>query len=330
MAQTNTKRTKKEGTLCRSCEAQGYQNVHKETDKCWIWCSHCGTNGHHMSLCYKLKSCNLCGKAGHNPYRCWSYSTITKWILRARELNACVDCLRPFKPLKAGSYCYPYCGHCSGNSANVYFPPGGPQGAGGFRAESDCFLVRECQAELKEGKAITENQKMQIEELNSKITSLEDNLESSNATIDSLEWKLKSITKEKEQELQNVIKLDSLCKEKEMELRKLQLIISQKDIELEQHRKASAQPSQTVPATTQQPCSNPIPTVNQLKHMRETNYMKAMLTDLQNQHQKFFVIVNLLYNKIKTQEMHWLNHSSFNSYMGPYDTGQYFNRLQQV
>ena len=126
MAQTQTKRTEKEGTFCRSCEAQGHRIVHKETDKCWSWCSHCGTNGHHMSLCYKLKSCNLCGKAGHSPYRCWSYSTITKWILRARELNACVDCLRPFKPLKAGSHCYPYCSHCSGNNANVYFPPGGP------------------------------------------------------------------------------------------------------------------------------------------------------------------------------------------------------------
>ena len=171
---------------------------------------------------------------------------------------------------------------------------------------------------------------MEIEEMNSKILSLENKLESSNVTIDSLEWKLKSITKEKEQELQNVIKLDSLCKEKEMELRKLQELISQKDIELEQHRKTSAQPSQTVPATTQQPCSNPIPTVNQLEHTRETNYMKAMLTDLQNQQQKLFVIVNLLYNKTKAQDMSRPNYPSFNPYMGPYDTGQYFNKLQMV
>ena len=166
--------------------------------------------------------------------------------------------------------------------------------------------------------------------MKSKILSLENKLESSNVTIDSLEWKLKSITKEKEQELQNVIKLDSLCKEKEMELRKLQLTISQKDIELEQHRKTSAQPSQTVPAEAQQPCSNPIPTVNQLEHMRETKYMETMLTDLQNQQQKLFVIVNLLYNKTRVQNMSRPNYPSFNPYMGPYDTGQYFNKIQMV
>ena len=73
-------------------------------------------------------------------------------------------------------------------------------------------MVRECQAELKEEKAITENQKMQIEELNSKITSLEDKLESSNTTIDSLNCKLQCIIKEKEQELNKVNELDLLCK----------------------------------------------------------------------------------------------------------------------
>merc|ERR1712121_626394 len=101
---------------------------------------------------------------------------------------------------------------------------------------------------------------MQIEELKSKITSLEDKLKNSNTTIDNLNWQLQNTVKEKEQELQNVIKLDSLCKVKEIELSKVQLIINLKDIELEQRRKTSAQPSQTVPATAQQPCSNPTPT----------------------------------------------------------------------
>ena len=115
-----------------------------------------------------------------------------------------------------------------------------------------------------------------------------------------------------------------------MELRKLQELISQKDIELEWHRKTSAQPSQTFPAKAQQPCSNPSPTFNHLEHISETNYIKAMLTDLQDQQQKLSVIVNLLYNKTKAQDMSRHNYPSFNPYMGLYDTGQYFNKLQQV
>ena len=83
---------------------------------------------------------------------------------------------------------------------------------------------------------------------------------------------------EKEQELQKVNKINSLCKDKEMELRELREQITQKDIELEQHRKTSAQPYQTIPATAQQPCLTP--TSNHLKHINETNYIKATLTDL--------------------------------------------------
>ena len=151
-------------------------------------------------------------------------------------------------------------------------------------------------------------------------------MEGSNTTIDSLNWKLQCIIKEKEQELHKSNELDSLCKQKEIELRKLQEQISQKDIELEQQRKTSSQPYQTIPATAQQPSQ----TSKYLENINEAKCIKVTLADLQDQQQKLFVIVNHLYNKIKTQEMHWLNHSSFNSYMGPYDTGQYFNRLQQV
>ena len=151
-------------------------------------------------------------------------------------------------------------------------------------------------------------------------------MERSNTTIDSLNWKLQCIIKEKEQELHKVNELDSLCKQKEIELRKLQELISQKDIELGQHRGTSTQPYQTIPATPQQPS----PTSNHLEHMKETNCTKAMLADLQDQQQKLSVIVNHLYKKIKTQDMHWLNYPSFNPYMGLYDTGQYFNKLQMV
>ena len=65
-----------------------------------------------MSFCYKLKFCKLWGKAGHNPYRCWHYSTIQKWIGRAEQLDSCVNCLTPWKlagVVRDGSI---MCGHC--------------------------------------------------------------------------------------------------------------------------------------------------------------------------------------------------------------------------
>ena len=132
--------------------------------------------------------------------------------------------------------------------------------------------------------------------------------------------------KKKEQELHKSNKLDSLCKQKEIELRKLQEQIVQKDIELEQQRKTSSQPYQTIPATAQQPSQ----TSKYLENINETNCIKVTLADLQDQQQKLFVIVNHLYNKIKTQEMSLNNYSCFNPYMGLWDTGQYFNKLQQV
>ena len=204
--------------------------------------------------------------------------------------------------------------------------PQRPQESKETQTEVNSYKLQESQTELQQGKDLIDNQKRQIEELNSKITSLEDKLESSITTINELNWKLQSTVKEKDQELQKVNKLDSLCKQKEIELRNLHEQISQKDMELEQQRKTSSRPYQTIPATAQQPS----PTSNHSEHIKETNCIKVMLEDLQDQQQKLSVIVNHLYKKIKTQEMHWLNYSSFNSYMGPYDTGQYFNRLQQV
>ena len=102
MAQSKAKRTGKNAPLCDHCDL-GHQGKfhnwadHKTKEKHRSYCSHCDQPGHHMSLCYKLKFCNLCGKAGHNPYRCWEYCTVKKWISRARELDRCVDCLRPWK-----------------------------------------------------------------------------------------------------------------------------------------------------------------------------------------------------------------------------------------
>ena len=133
-----------------------------------------------------------------------------------------------------------------------------------------------------------------------------------------------SAVKEKEKELHKVNELDSLCKQKEMELRKLQEQIGQKDIELEQQRKSSSQPYKTIPTTPKQPS----PTSNYLEHIKETNCIKVTLADLQDQQQKLSVVVNHLFNKIKTQDYPWVNYSSFNPYLGLFDTGQYsFNKL---
>ena len=194
MAQAKFKRTKRN---CDMCRIMGFISYHKETDKCQSWCSHCRVNGHHMSLCYKLKFCHLCGKAGHNPYRCWTNSTISNWLQRAREEDRCADCLRPWK---AHGDQYWNCDYCIGNQyagtrAKDYFPSPTPKETKESQTEENSFIGQECQAELQQAKAkaIIENQKTQVEELNSKITSLEDKLENCNTTIASLNWKLQCI-----------------------------------------------------------------------------------------------------------------------------------------
>ena len=328
MAQTETKRAGKGAPFCEQCQMirPGLTYPHKEREKCKSWCSHCGRGGHHMSLCYDLKFCNLCGKAGHNPYRCWKYSTIWKWLCRARELETCADCLCPWKPHIENGVPRHYCSHCAGINAKRYLPFLSPKETKESQTEVNSYILQESQIELQEGRTLIDNQKRQIEEFNNKILSLEDKLESSITIINELNWKLQSTVKEKDQELQKVNKLDSLCKQKEIELRNLHEQISQKDMELEQQRKPSSQPYQTIPATAQQPSL----TSNHSENINETNCIKATLADLQAQQQKLSVIVNHMYNKIKTQEMSLLNYSSFNPYMGLWDTGQNFNKLQQV
>ena len=294
---------------------------HAPTPKCHAHCQHCRRRGHIMRFCRKIKECVLCNKKGHNPLNCFIYSnSMYSYMARTKELNRCVDCLTLFTTDTNR------CTHC--NCKRIYLHRWTEDTES--QTETNATTDQESQMELQQMETIINDQKLETEEIRKQVAVLEGKLENSISTINELNWQLNNTVKEKEQELQKVNKLDSLCKEKEMELRKLQLIISQKDIELEQHRKTSAQPSQTVPATAQQPCSNPIPTVNQLEHMRETNYMKTMLTDLQNQQQKLFVIVNLLYNKTKAQDMSRPNYPSFNPYMGPYDTGQYFNKLKML
>ena len=309
-----------DGPYCPRHETTG----HAYTDKCDRHCSYCGLNGHTMLFCRKMKDCKLCGKSGHNPIKCWKYCTIRLRINRATELGRCYECLRPFTLVDRIGWC----DHCLTPRLNASsLEPTLRSFTKETQTEENSYLVQECQTELKEGKAIIESQTRQIEELSNKISSLEDKLEGSMVTIRELNWQLQNTLKEKEQELQKLNSFDSLVKEKDMELRKLQEQIKQKDLELERHRQTSAQSPQSIPAAAQQPC----PTLyNRSEYINETNGINATLKDLQDQQQKLSVVVNYICNKIRTQDMYWHNQSSFNPYLGPYDTGQYFNKVQQV
>ena len=152
MAQTKAKRTGKNAPHCEGQACKAYP--HKETEKCYSRCSHCGINGHHMSLCYKLKFCQLCGKPGHNPYRCWTYSTIHLWILRAQVLHRCVDCLCPWKPHTVGDVVYGICTYCGGKNANDSFKLHGSRQTKESQTDENSHTDQESQTELKEGKAI--------------------------------------------------------------------------------------------------------------------------------------------------------------------------------
>ena len=230
---------------CRNPPFCDYHRMigHSPIARCMRRCLHCMQWGHTMLFCRKIKECQLCGTSGHNPLSCWKYCTIKAWMERAEELQRCGECLAQFTTdAKRCTKCY---------TQRVYWKP--TKCIERFfdkesQTEEGSSIDQESQTELKEAKAIIENQKRQKEEFNNKRLALENKLESSNTTIDSLNWKLQCIIKEKELELHKVNELDLLCKQKEMELRKVQEQINQKDFELEQHRKRNAQPSQTAPA----------------------------------------------------------------------------------
>merc|ERR1711874_658034 len=151
------------------------------TLKCRRMCSYCRHNGHTMQFCHKLKNCDLCGNLGHNPKRCWRYHTIKEWMQRAEELSRCGECLTLFTADEEN------CTNCY--TRRVYWKP--IFGNNHVESQTDnIHLVKNFQTELQE-KDTT------IEKLNSKISSLENKLESSNATIDNLNWKLQCIIKEK-------------------------------------------------------------------------------------------------------------------------------------
>ena len=311
---------------------------HAPTYICQRVCAYCRERHHTMQFCRKLKNCVLCGKTGHNPKWCWKWDRISDWLHRAEKLGRCGECLTLFKTDATK------CTNCNKDRAywsikHQAFIPVPNLNCEESQTEENSNVIQECQTELQEGKTM-------IEELKNKILSLENKLESSNATIDDLNWKLQCIKKEKERELHKVNELDLLCKQKEMELKKLWEKIAQKDTELEQHRKRSAQPSQTAPAAAQQHCPSsaqqhcpssaqqhcpasgqqpcPASDSSNLGHFNIPNYIKPTLIDLQDQQQKLYLMVNQLYNKIMTPNISWLNYSNLNPNMGLYDTGQYF------
>ena len=302
---------------------------HAPTTKCRRFCVYCRHHGHTMQFCHKLRNCDLCGQLGHNPKRCWRYYSIKQWMCRAEALGRCGECLTLFKADEAE-----ICTNC--HTYRKYWHPGhnwkSQNGVNckGSQTETHDNREQELQNELllvtehfMNAQRRIDDLKEQIENLNIKIADLETKLEDSKTAMNELNFQLQNAQEGKEQELKKVNTFDSLCKEKEVELKKLKELISQKDTELEQHRKISVQTSQSIPAKAQKPCSNPTPTSSHLEHINEPN-IKAAFKNLQDQQQKISVAVNYLCNIIKTQDMLWQNQLSFNPYLGPYDTGQYF------
>merc|ERR1712121_333202 len=114
--------------------------------------------------------------------------------------------------------------------------------------QNELLLVTE---HFMNGQRRIDDQKEQIENLNIKIADLETKLEDSRTAMNELNFQLQNAQEGKEQELKKVNTFDSLCKEKEVELKTLKELISQKDTELENHKRTSVQPSQTILATAQ-------------------------------------------------------------------------------
>merc|ERR1711874_350469 len=118
---------------------------------------------HTMQFSRKFKNCVLCGKSGHNPKWCWMYDTIDLWMFRAEELGRCGECLTLFTTDTQN------CTNC--HTPRVYWKP---QNLNGKESRTDnIHTIKKCKTELQ-GKDTT------IGKLNSKISSLENTLESSN------------------------------------------------------------------------------------------------------------------------------------------------------
>ena len=288
---------------------------HAPTERCERRCPICMKWGHTMLFCHKAKDCDLCGKSGHNPLRCWKYCTIKLRMERAEELGRCGECLTLFTTnAKRCMNCY---------TQRVYWKP------------TTCwerFFDKESQTETNTTKD-QESQtttKLQTEEIKKQIADLEGKLKNSLSTINNLSWQLQTTIQERENALHRAKTLHSVCQARDLELidaksimEELQAEISQKDLELKQHREIlNNQPSSSTLAASSS------------EHTGELKQMKVSLEDLQVQQQKISLIISHLYygNRIKTSDTTGYHNSypsfNFNPYMGLWDTGQNCNKLQ--
>ena len=204
------------------------------------------------------------------------------------------------------------------------------------QTETNPTKDQESQTELQEAKSVIEKQKMEIEKLNSKVSILEDKLQHYVTENENLTSQLEQVTLQKEEAVKHANELSLRIHTRDEELssvklnaEKLQAEVQQYHLQLEQYRhQLNAQSSKVL----QQPCS-PQVTSNILNYS-ELNNLKATLQDLQVQQQKISMIVSHLYYNNRRQALDTTNtfkdYPSFNPYMGPLDTGQYFNKLQMV
>ena len=204
------------------------------------------------------------------------------------------------------------------------------------QTDVNSYTDQESQTELQEAKSVIEKQKMEIEKLNSKVLILEDKLQHYVTENENLTSQLEQVTLQKEEAVKHANELCSRIHTRDEELsrvkqnaEKLQAEVQQYHLQLEQYKhQLNAQSSKVL----QQPCS-PQVTSNILNYS-ELNNLKATLQDLQVQQQKISMIVSHLYYSNKRQALDTTNtfkdYPSFNPYMGPLDTGQYFNKLQMV
>ena len=348
---------------CRNTLYCDYHSVegHVPTLKCTQLCSYCRNFGHSMPFCHKLKNCDLCGRYGHNPYRCWRYSTLTAWAERAKVLNRCMQCLTLCTTDKNcidkdGDPDY-HCPNC--RAWRTYWNPA-PQfvhvngNCKGSQTETDDNTEQKSKTELLQSQAIINNKDLQINELSNKVLDLENKLANSISENKELKLELKKcITHEQQLALQKVQKLELACNEKDVELKnacstieKLKADIEHTHLQLEQYKHVSVQLSKVTPVITpkdttraeeqprkvcetfmpnklQQPCSPQV--ASSQSDYSELNHIKSTLENLQTQQQKIAMIVSHLYYENRIQVPDTTN--SFKDYYPSFNFNPYMGLL---
>ena len=143
--------------------------------------------GHTMLYCRKLKNCDLCGKSGHNPLKCWKYSSALQWMYRAEELGRCGECLTLFKADATE------CTNCRAN--RVYWKPFESNHKKYQTGEGDSNKVQKCKKELQESKTI-------IKDLKNKILELEEELKRANTALSEVGRKWTNTLQEKKSRIE--------------------------------------------------------------------------------------------------------------------------------